>query len=153
MARILNRLLLKVILERAIEFEEKAYRFYESLLSIEAVSSARELLQKLMAGELQHRMKLEEAQLRGDASKMKLEKPVELENVEELTVQWPGIHAGSSKEDILAIALKKEKDAHSLYQKLENKSHLKGIKELFGLLARQEAQHMQWIRSEMNKHS
>ncbi len=47
-----RKLLIKIILERAIAFEEGAYRFYEEALERSAMSDTSELLRKLLAGEL-----------------------------------------------------------------------------------------------------
>ena len=66
MAILLRKLLLRIILEQEIVLEEKAYRFYNSLLTRAVMNDSAELLKKLLAEELIHRFKLEEVQRTGD---------------------------------------------------------------------------------------
>lgn len=62
----LKQFLIRLLIERAISFEEQAYRFYEALLNKMIMKDSFDLVKKLMAEELRHRMMLEEAAKRGD---------------------------------------------------------------------------------------
>ena len=56
MSKPFRKILVRLILEKAIIFEENAYRFYESALSMAASADTADLLKKLIAGELKHRL-------------------------------------------------------------------------------------------------
>ena len=66
MSKPLRKLLIRLIVEKAIIFEENAYRFYESALELAGSVDTADLLKKLMAAELRHRIKLEEIQKTGE---------------------------------------------------------------------------------------
>jgi rubrerythrin len=62
----LKRFLIRLLINRAIYFEEQAYRFYEALLKRSIMKDSFDLIKKLMAEELRHRIMLEEVGKRGD---------------------------------------------------------------------------------------
>lgn len=62
----LKRFLIRLLINGAIFFEEEAYRFYEALLKRSIMKDSFDLVKKLMAEELRHRILLEEVGKRGD---------------------------------------------------------------------------------------
>ena len=70
MAGIVRKMLLKLVVEDAILREESSYRFYESALEVVPGEEEQRLLRSLCAGELRHRLKLEELQRRGEAEEI-----------------------------------------------------------------------------------
>jgi rubrerythrin len=154
---VLRKLLLKVLLERAIAFEEGAYRFYEGALERAAMSDTSELLKSLLAEELRHRMKLEEAQRTGDISS--LEQPGEETDgkIEELTAlmeirnEWPAINPWAGKKEILEAALAKEAAAFAFYRDLASGSRFKALRDLFSALSREEEAHAERLKEELGR--
>ncbi len=61
----MKKLLVRVAIEKAISFEERAYRFYESALKRSTMRTSFDLLKQLLSEELKHRMRLEEIQKSG----------------------------------------------------------------------------------------
>jgi rubrerythrin len=151
MAGPFRKLIMRLILERAIIFEERAYRFYESALSLVGEGQTSGLLKKLMAAELGHRMKLEEIQKSGVLGTV-YEDGVDTgedENFEMISGKWPEIAPGMSKKEILDVALSREKIACSFYRKLHESSKIEVAKELFEMLACEESDHVSWISREI----
>jgi rubrerythrin len=148
---VFRRLLLKIILERAIAFEERAYRFYEEALARSAMSEASELLKKLLAGELLHRMKLEELQRTGGVGPMAVSLPRGSQDVEELSEEWPPLNPWAHKREVLEIALRKEVGAYRFYKSLADKTGLKSVRDVFAALSNEESVHMEWLREEIRK--
>ena len=150
MSKPFRKILIRLILEKAIIFEENAYRFYESALSMAASADTADLLKKLIAGELKHRLKLEEIQNTGELETVSYEisgreNPDEHEELDMMSVDWPVLNPQSSREEILKAALAREKNACSFYKNLHGRSRIKVAKELFGMLAREESEHVAWI--------
>jgi rubrerythrin len=148
-----RKLIIKLILEKAIIFEERAYRFYESALSMVEHEQTADLLKRLSAAELEHRLKLEEIQKRGiletgDYEGTDFEKNGDYEMISR---EWPDIASGSSHKEILNVALAREKTAFRFYRNLKEYSRVKVAKELFGMLAREESNHISWITREIDR--
>jgi rubrerythrin len=61
---------------------------------------------------------------------------------------WPVLTPQSSRKEILEVALAREKNACSFYKILYEKSRIKVAEDPFGMLAREESEHVIWI-SEM----
>ena len=83
MAGLGRKVLLKLVLEDAIIREESSYRFYESALDRVSGREEQELLKKLCAEELRHRLKLEELQRRGVSEEIEISRPPDIELMEE----------------------------------------------------------------------
>ena len=110
MSKPFRKILVRLILEKAIIFEENAYRFYESALSMAASADTADLLKKLIAAELKHRLKLEEIQNTGELETVSYkissrENPDEHEELDMMSVDWPVLNPQSSREEILKAAL------------------------------------------------
>jgi rubrerythrin len=146
-----RRLLLKILLERAIAFEERAYRFYEEALACSAMSDTSELLRKLLAGELLHRMKLEELQRTGDLGPLAVSLQNGERDIEELSEEWPPLHPWAHKGEVLETALRKEARAHRFYRSLAKKAALKAARDVFAALSNEESAHVEWLKEEIEK--
>lgn len=148
--RFIKKFLLKVILEDAIAAEEAAYTFYESALETALDPESVTLLKKLMAGEFQHRMKLEELQKQGCLEPDALSEEVPVDIIQE--VDRPReIRPGSSLQDILHIALHKEQWAANHYTRLYENVSLRIVKDVFWMLSQEEAQHVLWIKEQLEQ--
>ena len=146
----IKKFLMKLIIEEAIRFEERSYNYYESLLERAVMEKSISLLKKLLAGELSHRLRLEEIQRRGNLGTLQIPEDTELEGYEEVSNQFPQLEPRSSKEEIFEVALKREKSSHNFYRTMSLKAHIKTVAQLFGALAIEELEHVKWIENEMN---
>jgi rubrerythrin len=144
-----RKMLFHLVLEDAILREENAYRFYESARELAGNEPARRLLKKLCAEELRHRMKLEQMCKDRRSEELKFSGPEEIELLGEEERSWPEITAGSTVLDILETALAKEKQAARYYQLMASRSSLRAAKDLFRLLAVEEAAHARWVRTQL----
>ena len=144
MAGLVRKVLLKLVLEDAIIREESSYRFYESALDRVSGREQQELLRKLCAEELRHRLKLEELQRRGVTEEIEVSRPPDIELLEE-EQSWPELPAQASCRDILKTALVKEKQAARYYRLIAGRSALRAAKDLFFLLAGEETGHVHGV--------
>jgi rubrerythrin len=139
------------VLERAIAFEEGAYRFYEEALERSAMSETSELLKKLLAGELLHRMKLEELQRTGGTSALTVPFPRGAPEIEELSEEWPPLSPWAHKGEVLQTALRKEVGAYRFYKRLADRAGLKNVRDVFAALSDEESAHAEWLKEEIRK--
>jgi rubrerythrin len=140
----IRKMLLGMVLEDAILREENAYRFYESALDRVSGGEQKQLLKKLCAEELRHRLKLEELQRRGESEEFEFPGPSDVELLE-AEVAWPEVPARASCRDILELALVKEKHAVQYYRLIAGRSVLRIVKDLFLFLAGEESEHVHWV--------
>ena len=144
MSGIVRKMLLKLVLEDAILREETSYRFYESALAVVAGEQEQRLLKSLCAGELRHRLKLEELSRRGETEEIDVSDTPEIEpNGEEQT--WPEVVPGASCTEILKVALNKERQSARYYRVVAERSLLASVKDLFFYLAGEESEHIRWV--------
>ena len=59
MGKPLRTLFVRLVLEKAIIFEERSYRYYESVLQVSIMEDSFDLIKKLQGQELHHRIMLE----------------------------------------------------------------------------------------------
>ncbi len=141
-----RRFLLRLILEEAIRREEEAYRFYEAALEPVRSPEARELLRRLCAEELRHRLKLQEVQVRG-----RIDLELEAESPEEselLTDSGPAPApelAGLQPMEVWRLALRKERLAVAHYGLLARRVSLRAPRRVFSFLAAEERRHVDWV--------
>jgi len=149
MAGPVRKILLELVLEDAIIREENAYRFYGSAMGRVDGREEKQLLKKLCAEELRHRLKLEEMQRRGDAEQLEFPGSGELEPGEpdslDAEQSWPEVTDRASCRDILELALLKENQAVRYYRFIAGRSVLKVVKDLFLFLAEEESEHVRWV--------
>jgi rubrerythrin len=149
----LRRFLLRLVLEEAMRREEKAYRFYESASKAVRQPQSAELLRKLCAEELRHRLKLEELQGKGELQPAGQEE-VEVEEAQagllaEPGPEWPPAPEVLDPRDIWAIALRKERRARDYYRVLSARAPVAAFREVFAYLSSEEQRHVDWVRAEL----
>jgi rubrerythrin len=144
LAGVVRKLLLGLVLEDAIIREESAYRFYESAADNVNGREEQQLLRKLCAEELRHRLKLEELQRRRQTEQIELSQPQEIELFEE-EQSWPEVPAQASNREILNLALVKERQAARYYHLLSGRSLMRAVKDLFYFLAGEETEHVRRV--------
>lgn len=133
----------------AIEKEKQAHDFYVSASETVRRANVKEMLLDLAKQEEGHRKRLEGL----DRAKMPDAgaRPVpdlmiadQMDN-EEVT-------ADTDYQEVLTIAMKREEKAHNLYEILASNSTEPELKELFSLLARDEARHKLALEKEYDEH-
>jgi rubrerythrin len=144
LARLVRKILFALVLEDAVIREENAYRFYESALDKAGGPEAKQLLKKLCAEELRHRLKLEQLQRRGESEEIEFSRPQEIELLE-AEQSWSGLPEQATTRDILKLALIKERQAVRYYQIIAGRSALRSVRDLFVFLAGEESEHARWV--------
>jgi rubrerythrin len=145
-----RKLLVKLILEQALIFEERAYRFYEEAFEQAVMNESKVLLRRLMKEELGHRIKLEEVQKRGDLGALTVTSSSERDDIEAISEKWPDIDRDATRGEILRIALKKEQRSFNFYRILAKKSRVRVAGEVFNALSNEELQHVKMIEEELS---
>jgi rubrerythrin len=146
---VIQRFLLRLILEEAIRREEEAYRFYEAALEPVRAPEAQALLRRLCAEELRHRLKLQELQLQPENLELEARTP---EESELLTDSGPAPEpsaelADLQPADVWRLALRKEQLAVAHYGLLARKIRLRVPRRVFSFLAAEEQRHVDWVRA------
>ena len=156
MEKPLRALFAKLILETAITFEERSYRYYEAALEKSIMEDSFDLLKKLMGQELYHRIMLEEMQRRGKVGEPKsvntlgfADEEPSPEEVDSLCDEWPEISPRDSKRVILERALEKERCAYRFYKKMMERSRSESLRNLFQTLMKEELYHAQALEKEL----
>jgi rubrerythrin len=147
----MKKFLVRIILEEAIAFEEKAYRFYQNALSRTVMGESAQMLRKLLVSELKHRMKLDNLQRGGDLAEHPENEMMEQEDFKVIAGPWPKLNPWSTREEVLEAALRKETESYEFYTRVAARAPLKTVRDTFHLLAQEEIQHMKWIRKEMGE--
>ncbi len=141
-----RRFLLRLILEEAIRREEEAYRFYEAAQEPVRSPEARELLRRLCAEELRHRLKLQELQGRGQIDQeVEAASPGESELLTDSGPAPAPALADLQPADIWRLALAKERLAVAHYGLLARRVSLRAPRRTFAFLAAEERRHVDWV--------
>jgi rubrerythrin len=147
MVKVVKRLMLRIVLENAIIFEEKAYRYYDQVARQTVNSGVKELAERLKVEEFRHRLRLEEAQRQADISLCcTSSNEIDFEDqAAQMRENWPEIDGECEKSKLLELAYRKESQARDFYLSMQKLLPLPFLKALFGNLAREEENHMEWI--------
>ncbi len=154
----MRKFIFKLILEEAIAFEERAYRYYRNALERSTMEESFDLLKKLSAEKLKHRMRLEEVQNNSELSSFDasdtnrtLLSNHDSEDIESICEEWPNISGSESRKKILQRALGRELCAQRFYRNMMNRAWPKRASCVFEALYREESNHVQWVRNELMK--
>jgi rubrerythrin len=136
------------ILERAIRFEEQAYDFYMGALDMVKQPHIRDVLSDMGAEEIKHKNKLQ-ALLDGDVetliSVQQRGKVEDLRLAEYLVA--PPLGADATFQDVLVVAMKREKSSHEFYSTMATVAGNEQAKDLFEFLAQEELVHKNKIET------
>lgn len=154
----MRKFFVKLILEEAIAFEERAYRYYRKALERSIMEESFDLLKKLSVEKLKHRMKLEEVQKDGELSSLDasdsdntLLSNHDYDDLESICEEWPEISGFESRKKILQRALGRELCALNFYKTMISRSRPKRASSVFETLLREESNHIQWVMDELTK--
>jgi rubrerythrin len=136
------------ILQRAIRVEEDSYKIYQKALRIVQSESIRELLEELAGDEREHRRKLKEMldpeQRAAMIEKSEQQKVIDLKIGDYLVPRE--VHPNATMQDILTVAIHREKDTHRFYKAMSAISEDE-VKKLFEFLADEEIKHKNKLES------
>ena len=125
-------------LDFAIAREEESYRFYMDLAGRMESGQTRKTFEDFAKEELGHKKKIESIKVKGIFKRA--EKSVQSLNLADYLVDAE-ITSKMDIQDALLVAMKKEKAAFKLYLDLAAATDDEGIKEVFNMLAQEEAKH------------
>jgi len=151
MEKPVRSLIIRAILQEAISFEERSYRFYEKALVHIASGDAKTVLEKLLSQELSHRLLLEEVQKTVDLGLFGSEADEEGKAADAIKKPLRAIPPGATKLQIMETALEKELRAVGFYDSMAERSRLRSVRRVFRKLAREEAGHVRLLRVQMAK--
>jgi rubrerythrin len=143
----LKKLALRLVLENAIIFEEKAYHYYDRMEEKMDSEAAKALVKRLKAEELRHQLRLKEAQREADLSACCSGNDKLFDSAQRLVLDWPQPGDNEKQSEILRHAYEKEKNARDFYRRMKRRFPGSYLKKIFGMLAGEEEKHMKWISS------
>ncbi|MFO7849008.1 MAG: ferritin family protein [Spirochaetia bacterium] len=149
MVKTIRAFLLRIILENAIVFEEKAYRFYEAAEQMVNREEVKQLLTQFKAEELKHRLRIEEAQRQADINVCCATDAEFKAAMDGMREDWPAVEVYSNRSDILKVAYGKEVQARDYYLKMRDKFPNSFVKSVFEALAKEEERHARLIAEKM----
>lgn len=136
---------LKEILDLAINFERESYVFYSSLVETIKNRALHEILQDLATAEVAHRTKLEDLarSIEEQGNKVFVDmEPRSVENLKLGDLLMPvDLEPGSSFQDILIAAMKREGNAYKFYVNMQKLAKSNESRTLFEFLAQEELDH------------
>jgi rubrerythrin len=130
------------ILRQAIRFEENAYEFYTNAVQTVERPHIREVLSDMAGEEVKHKERLQ-ALLAGDTTRIiSVRKQGEIEDLKLAEYLVPReLDAGADLQDVLIVAMHREKSSHEFYTTMASIADDVDAKELFDFLAQQELVH------------
>ena len=130
------------IIQRAIRFEEDAYEFYTGASEMGKLTHVKDMLKDLASDEVKHKEKLEEL-LAGDTEQIVAAK--QRQQIQDLKLAdylvAPPLDEDATIQDVLMIAMQREKNSHEFYNLMAGIAASEAAKELFQLLAQEELGH------------
>jgi rubrerythrin len=139
---------METIIQTAIQREIDAHNLYSSTAEKVDRQEAKSILDELAAQEIGHRERLESLLETGRfraISKAQQQQVVDLK-ITDYLVEVP-LDAESDLQDVLIVAGKREKASRDLYNALGKVAEDEDVKDLFGFLATQEAQHKKRVET------
>lgn len=137
-----GHLIVEGIIQRAIQVEEDAYRFYTTVSEMVELPHVKDMLNELASEEVKHKEKLEEL-LAGDTGQIiaaqQSQKIQDLKLADYLVA--PPLDADATIQDVLLIAMQREKNAHEFYNLMAGLATSEAIKDLFQFLSQEELGH------------
>jgi len=125
------------LLDMAIKSEENAYKFYMDALNIAKYPNMKQALEMLGKEELEHKKVLENL---GRGEKVTVQEYVDLKLSDHLPLD-DKINEESTLQDVLKVAMAREKKEYSFYNELMDKTKDENIKSTLKFIANQELNH------------
>lgn len=129
------------IIRYAISLEEEAILFYEKMSQGSSKKEIQKVFQEIAVQERAHKAKLERVLLKQGYSEKVVYTPDDDLKLAEYIVDVDENKANFNYEEVLIIAMKREKRSIDLYLSLERQIEDPELKKLFQFLAKEEAKH------------
>ncbi len=149
---IIKDMLLEMVIKSAITFEEESRDFYQNAINKVADQESKNLLTMLMNEEETHLQKLR------FISTHSMDEIIQSINTQEITLlnneyieKRHTIKEDANVNDILELALEREKASCQFYSLLSQKTKMEHVKNLFAFLAKEEEQHRNHVESEYHR--
>ncbi len=130
------------ILKRAIEFEEQAHDFYTGAVGMVKQLHVQNTLRDLASEEVKHKERLEKLLAGNTEVLVSLQKRGQIQDLKlaEYLVA-PELAENASFQDVLVVAMHREKSSHEFYSTMATISGETQTQELFEFLAQEELAH------------
>lgn len=138
------------IIDYAIQSEQEAHDFYMELAGLVKFNELKEVLEQFAAEELGHKKKLSKVIISTSETGLQPESVMDMKMADYHVDIVP--KPDMTYQDLLTIAMKKEKGAFKLYTDLAGKIEDPGLKEIFLGLAQEEAKHKLRFELEYDEH-
>jgi len=138
------------IINYAIQSEQNAHDFYMELAGLVKFKELRTILEQFAAEELGHKQKLSKIIITTDKTGLTKDSVLDMKMADYHVEVTP--KPDMTYQDLLTIAMKKEKGAFKLYTDLASKISNQNIKEIFLGLAQEEAKHKLRFEIEYDEH-
>jgi len=156
MGKPLRRLHARIVLEKALVFEEHAYHYYHAILGLTTMSNSFDLLKKISGQKLRAIIMLKEMQRKGRVKNIEFSvdkryghDSLTSTDLDTLCEEWPNLKPDDSPDTILRYALQKEKCACLFYRKLIQRTRHTDIHEVFQNLLHEGEEHARDIEKEL----
>ncbi|MFW6180352.1 MAG: hypothetical protein ACOC8N_01290 [Spirochaetota bacterium] len=134
---------MSAVLEQAIRFEERSYRYYERALQVATREESFKVLKEIMGGELEHRMKLQEALRSGELQRLDGNGATVPEGeTDGICEEWPPLDPQAGIREVLETALSRERCAAAFYRRMRDRTRLEVLKSTFDALFSGEREHI-----------
>jgi rubrerythrin len=130
------------IIRRAIRFEEDAYDFYTGTSEMVKLPHVKEMLNELAGEEVKHKEKLE-GLLAGEPQQIiAAEQRRQIQDLKLAeTLVAPPLDEDATIQDVLMIAMQREKNSHEFYSLMAGIAASESVKGMFQFLAQEELGH------------
>ncbi len=141
------------LISLAIKREEEAYEFYMKAAENAEMPSSKKLLEELGKQEIGHKQKLEAALGGGVCETFSCSTVEEFEGMDlsKYLVDIP-LKPGSTSQDILIVAIKREEGAYNFYKALSELTAVAEHRVVFETLASEEKAHKERLESIYDEH-
>jgi hypothetical protein len=141
-----KKIFIRSLIEEAIVYREKKYRYYESAFARAVTAESAEVLKNLMTAQLLYRLRLQEVQKKGlpERSRLKEENTRTFRRNPETEHVVPDPWA--SPDAILDSALVQGENTYRSYKRTSENAHLGSVRELYAYLAHEELLHIQRLK-------
>lgn len=134
---------MRTVLEQAIRFEERSYRYYECALQSATMEKSFDVLKEIMAGELGHRMKLQEVLRSGDLRLLDTGgETVPEGETDGICADWPPLDPRAGVREVLENALSRQRCAAAFYRRMRDRARLEALRATFDALLAGEREHI-----------
>lgn len=141
-------LILQNILLEAANSEEDSWNFYLTVSKKINAPHLKEFLQDLAKQELEHKNKLEKLSQLKDEEILRINENEAIDLMLAEQIKTLTIDANSTFQDILIVAMKKEKNSYDFYNHLSQQIKNAEIKKTLRLIAKEELIHKQKIETQ-----